>query len=147
MSDLDPRSSFVAPDWQHSVLPITAPFDVLIDTNQLTSNSSPNITQQGHGGNPFQAQIESRDLGWAATPAVSDPCSAWGGLANSRSDMGSTGNGNFTGITTPFISQRGFQSWATQQALGAEAWEPIFDPHCVPSLDPNHIRSVDTFWA
>jgi hypothetical protein len=147
MADLDLRSSFVAPAWPYSVLPTTAPFDALMDTNQLTSNSSPNNTQQGHGGNPFQAQFESRDLTWAATPAVSDPCSAWGGLSNSRSDMGGTGNGNFTGITTPFIPQGGSQGWATQQALGAEAWKPIFYPHCVPSLDPNAVRSVDTFWA
>ena len=144
MSDLDLRSSFVAPDRQHSVLPITAPFDALMDTNQLTSNPSPNNTQQGHGGNPFQAHFESRDLAWAA---LSHPCPACGGLANSLSDMCGTGNGVFTDITTPFISQGGFQSWATQQALGVEAWKPIFYPHCVPSLDPNPVRSVDTFWA
>jgi hypothetical protein len=125
MSDLDPRSSSVAPDSQYSVLPITAPLDALMDTNQLTSNFSPNMTQQGHGGKPLQTRIESRDLAWSATPAVSHPYPAWGGLANSLSDMCGTGNGNFMGITTPFIPQGGFQSWATQQALGVEAWKPV----------------------
>ena len=141
MSDLDLRSSFVAPGWPYSVLPITAPFDALMDTNQLI------ITQQGHGGNPFQAHFESRDLTRAATPALSHPCPACGGLADSRSDMGGTGNGSFTDITTPFIPQGGFQSWATQQAPGAKGWKPTFYPHCVPSLDPNPVRSVITFWA
>jgi len=147
MSDLDPRSSFVAPDLQYSVLPTTAPFDALMDTNQLTSNSSPNITQQGHAGKLLQGRVGSRDFAWAATPAVSHPWSACGGLANSLSDMCGTGNGNFTDITTPFIPQGGFQSWPTQQALGAEAWKPIFYPEGVPALDPNPVRSVDTFWA
>lgn len=134
MSDLDLRSSFGAPAWP------------LIDTNQLTSNSSPTITQQGHGGNPFQAHFESRDLTRAARPALSHPCPVCGGLADSRSDMGGTGNGSFTDIT-PFIPQGGFQNWATQQAVGAEALQPIIYPESVPALDPNPVRSVHTFWA
>ena len=149
MSELDPPSRFFMSDYQQDSLAISPLFNNSMDTDQVTTNSSPNFIQEMQGGDLLTSHVRSRDPVSAGLLAVSERSGAWdysdfSPLGRSLSVVGR--ETDLPGIASSLAFPGQFQSWATQQPPGFQNWNSISDYPFLPINDENSVRSVEVFW-